>query len=48
MFEHWFTKGISLFNDLPTTNSMSKLGFKEEAAGKLRVFAMLDTITQWV
>jgi hypothetical protein len=27
---------------------LSKLGFKEEAAGKMRVFAMVDTITQWV
>lgn len=27
---------------------MGKLGFKQEAAGKVRVFAMVDIITQWV
>lgn len=26
---------------------IGKLGFKEESAGKLRVFAMLDILTQW-
>lgn len=28
--------------------AMGKLGFKEEAAGKVRVFAMVDAWTQWV
>lgn len=27
---------------------LAKLGFKEEAAGKVRVFAMVDAFTQWV
>jgi hypothetical protein len=27
---------------------LGKLGFKEEAAGKVRVFAMVDPFTQWV
>lgn len=27
---------------------LSRLGFKQEPAGKLRAFAMLDIITQWV
>jgi hypothetical protein len=27
---------------------LAKLGFKEEAAGKIRVFAMVDPFTQWV
>lgn len=31
-----------------TPGSLGKLGFKEEAAGKLRVFAMVDPFTQWV
>lgn len=26
---------------------LGKLGFKEEAAGKVRVFAMVDALTQW-
>lgn len=28
--------------------NLAKLGFKEEAAGKVRVFAMVDPFTQWV
>jgi len=36
-----FNKG---FPKLP----LGKLGFKHEAAGKMRVFAMVDPITQWV
>jgi hypothetical protein len=28
--------------------TLGKLGLKEEAAGKIRVFAMVDPITQWV
>jgi hypothetical protein len=27
---------------------LAKLGFKIEAAGKVRVFAMVDAFTQWV
>jgi hypothetical protein len=27
---------------------LGKLGFKEEAAGKVRVFAMVDPLTQWL
>lgn len=27
---------------------LGKLGLKEEAAGKVRVFAMVDPITQWL
>jgi len=30
------------------TGDLGKLGFKEEAAGKLRVFAMVDPFTQWL
>lgn len=30
------------------TRSLGRLGFKEEAAGKVRVFAMCDAFTQWV
>jgi len=34
---------------LPSTiYPMGKLGFKQEAAGKVRVFAMVDAWTQWV
>jgi hypothetical protein len=29
-------------------SGLAKLGFKEEAAGKVRVFAMVDPFTQWV
>jgi hypothetical protein len=28
--------------------SLGKLGLKDEAAGKVRVFAMVDPITQWI
>jgi hypothetical protein len=27
---------------------LGRLGFKEEAAGKVRVFAMVDIFTQWI
>lgn len=30
------------------TNHLGRLGFKEEPAGKLRVFAMVDPFTQWL
>jgi len=29
-------------------HGLAKLGFKVEAAGKIRVFAMVDAFTQWV
>jgi len=30
------------------TGTLGKLGTKEEAAGKIRVFAMVDAFTQWM
>jgi len=30
------------------TNHLGRLGFKEEPAGKVRVFAMVDPFTQWL
>jgi hypothetical protein len=30
------------------TGCLGKLGTKEEAAGKIRVFAMVDAFTQWI
>lgn len=46
---------INDFIDVPTSLSMArknmslgKLSFKEEAAGKLRVFAIVDNFTQWL
>jgi hypothetical protein len=30
-----------------STNVLGRLGFKEEPAGKIRVFAMVDPLTQW-
>lgn len=32
----------------PTNNCIGKLGLKQEAAGKMRVFAMVDPWTQWI
>jgi hypothetical protein len=32
----------------PTNNNVGKLGLKVEAAGKMRVFAMVDPWTQWI
>ena len=29
-------------------SGLGKLGFKIEAAGKIRVFAMVDAYTQWI
>lgn len=34
--------------DVRPTGFLGKLGFKEEPAGKVRVFAMVDPITQWL
>lgn len=36
---------LNWYNDKYT---LGKLGFKLEAAGKVRVFAMVDCITQWL
>lgn len=39
---------LSLFRILPSTVfPLGRLGFKDEAAGKVRVFAMVDAWTQW-
>jgi len=52
----WFRWGLktvhrivsgSIYNTSPRFSLLGKLGFKEEPAGKLRVFAMLDILTQW-
>jgi hypothetical protein len=42
---YWFerTYNINIKND-----DLGKLAIKEEAAGKVRVFAMVDPLTQWV
>lgn len=38
-----------LFSHLKISDgSLGKLSFKEESAGKLRVFAMVDSFTQWI
>jgi len=51
MFNTWFNQGLKhvnyLIQDKQCIRNNGRLGFKEEAAGKLRVFAMLDIITQW-
>lgn len=39
----WPIKG---FNEMNILSYIGKLGLKEEAAGKVRVFAMVDCITQ--
>lgn len=39
---------LSLFRVLPSTVfPLGRIGFKDEAAGKVRVFAMVDAWTQW-
>lgn len=51
-FLNWFEEGLRFskgrlketYPNLP----LGKLGLKDEAAGKVRVFAMVDCITQWV
>lgn len=40
-------KGNSKYHSLVPLRSLGKLGLKEEAAGKIRVFAMVDGWTQW-
>jgi hypothetical protein len=42
-----FYKGMFTVLGQVYTRSMGRLGFKEEAAGKVRVFAMVDPFTQW-
>jgi hypothetical protein len=52
----WLINRFNLWNEsIPTTmfidtqaGSLGKLGTKEEAAGKIRVFAMIDPWTQWL
>jgi hypothetical protein len=44
-----FPQKGGLFGSYPGEPSyLGKLGFKEEAAGKVRVFAMVDCFTQWL
>lgn len=51
-FLNWFEEGLKFskgrlketYPNLP----LGKLGLKDEAAGKVRVFAMVDCITQWI
>jgi len=38
---------VSIFEDTKA-GSLGKLGTKEEAAGKVRIFAMVDPWTQWL
>jgi len=51
-FLNWFEKCLELApvtsNYMDFAGTLGKLGLKEEAAGKVRVFAMVDPITQWV
>lgn len=42
-------KAVSLMKtEKPVDNTIGKLGFKDEAAGKVRVFAMVECWTQWL
>jgi hypothetical protein len=43
-----FEMGIECLSFYGPSKYLCKLGFKKEAAGKLRIFAMVDPITQWV
>lgn len=36
------------YDSPPSYKALGKLGTKVEAAGKIRVFAMVDPVTQWV
>nr|UJQ92613.1 MAG: putative RNA-dependent RNA polymerase [Mitoviridae sp.] len=51
-FLNWFEEGLKFAEGrLGTTYpspALGKLGLKDEPAGKVRVFAMVDCITQWV
>lgn len=46
VFRPWFWGGMSLFP--PLTKALGRLGFKQEPAGKVRVFAMVDPWSQWL
>jgi hypothetical protein len=51
-FLNWFEEGLrytegKLGNTYPNL-PLGKLGLKDEPAGKVRVFAMVDCITQWI
>jgi hypothetical protein len=39
-------KNVFKYTNNPFMSPLGKLGLKEEAAGKVRVFAMVDPITQ--
>lgn len=39
---------LETVKDLHLSGPLGKLSFKEEAAGKLRVFAIVDCFTQWL
>lgn len=41
-------RGLYTILDGVYSRSLGRLGFKEEAAGKLRVFAFVDPFTQWL
>lgn len=43
-----WSRSIFKYTDRPFLRPLGKLGQKEEAAGKVRVFAMVDPITQWI
>jgi hypothetical protein len=43
-----FASGALKKTDLLTEYKLGKIGLKQEAAGKVRVFAMVDPFTQWV
>lgn len=42
------SKGRMVVHRIPSLPTLGKLGLKEEPAGKIRVFAMVDPWTQWV
>jgi hypothetical protein len=49
-FLNWLEEGIKISSTFPMLSSgwLGKLGLKDEAAGKIRIFAMVDCITQWI
>lgn len=47
-FEGWLKVVPTLTESQFGTGSLGKLGLKDEPAGKIRVFAMVDPFTQWV
>lgn len=55
ILEYLMESGLDMLGDFkgynplrPTHSFIGKLGLKQEAAGKMRVFAMLDPWTQWI